>query len=86
MSEPKFIQKVLRKQSVPVFEIGDIERMRAYQQNLVSFLLYQPPKYPAGGTNHLSHAKIHQEIKDIEIWLKSTTKDFALNNLRTFQL
>lgn len=86
MKEPKFIQKVFRKGSAQVFEFSDIERIRKYQQNLIDFIIYSKPCYPMGGTNHLANAKIHQEIKNVEKWLKSMTCDFMLNNLREFQL
>lgn len=79
------MQKALRKQSTPIIEIEDIERMRIYQQNLIYLIIYERPAFPMGGTNHLANAKIHQEIKDVEIWLKSTTKDFTLNNLRNLK-
>ena len=81
-----FIQKVARKKSVDVFEFSDIQRIRDYQSSLIDLIMYEKPSYPSGGTNHLANAKIHQEIKDVEIWLKSMTNDFILNNAREFQL
>lgn len=79
------IQKTAHKGSCPLLSITDIDRMRIYQQNLIDFLLYEQSACPKAGINNLETAKIHQEIKDVEIWLKSMTNDFILNNSREFQ-
>ena len=75
------MRKVLRKQSVPVFEYSDIARMKVYQLALVDMLVYGTRK----DEEFLRH-KIMFEIRAVEVWLKSITNDFILNNLREFKL
>ena len=79
MKEPKFMLKVLRKQSVPVVEFSDMERIKSYQVALVDVLVYETK---AG--DETKRTKILHEIRTCEIWLKENFSQFINNNNREF--
>lgn len=82
----KFITKESRNLHNRIFEFSDIQRLKNYQLQLISLVIYNPPRFK--NCNQLNSAqltRIHNEIKNIELYLKKATADFINNNNRKFQ-
>lgn len=72
-----FLTKVERI-SLPVVDLEDIARMKAYQLSLIDIQLYQP-------ATAIVKNKIVHEIIFTEIWLKRETKIFVNDNNRRYE-
>jgi hypothetical protein len=79
----KFVTKIER-QSAPIIELSDMDRMQNYLFALINLYVYEQPKHPAGQTNYKKLAEIHAEILSVDAWLDKNFGEFINDNNRKF--
>ena len=79
----RFATKIER-QSAPVMELSDIERMQKYWFNLMKVYVYEQPKNKKGVTDYKKLEAIRSEIHCVNNWLDKNFGEFINDNNRKF--
>ncbi|CAB4152996.1 hypothetical protein UFOVP606_37 [uncultured Caudovirales phage] len=72
----------INRQSAPIVELADMERMQKYLLSLIDFVIYEKPRHKGGQSNYKKIFAIHNEIRLVDRWLKNNYSELINDNNR----